>query len=265
MGLGFSYGFPMKRELLACALREIRSNGPMSDKQLAEALGIGLKKAIGLSAWLLYLGLRDMKMGQLTPLGELVGQRDPMLEHPQTELTLHYQLSSNPRATFWHWATSTFLPYVGSFNRPQLIEAYLRDTGLQTNRKNVERDAKVFLVAYLPGGCLAVSGYLSEVSKGVLVTGRCPVHPLTMAYALYDQRERQATCSTTISIRALLVEPALPGRVFKLNREALEELLRALQVQGIVDVWKTADLDNIAYTFDGRAIELLERYYQRGE
>jgi len=265
MGLGFSYNFPMQRDLLSRALCETHSKGWMSDKQLAEALGVGVKKATALSAWLLYVGLRDAKTRVLTPLGELLQRRDPRLADQQTELVLHYRLASNPQATFWHWAVNVFLRRSLRFARSEIAEAFLREKDLQTNRKNVESDVKVFLMAYSHAGCLASTSYLSEIDKGVFAAGQCPVHPLILGYALYDQRERQATCSTTISIRGVLDEPASPGRVFKLNREALEELLRALQVQGIVDVWKTADLDNIAYTFDGRAIELLERYYQLGE
>jgi len=35
-----------------------------------------------------------------------------------------------------------------------------------------------------------------------------------------------------------------------------------LEFQGIVKVSRIADLDNVAYTFDGTALDILKMYYQ---
>jgi len=87
------------------------------------------------------------------------------------------------------------------------------------------------------------------------------VPPLILAYSLYSWREQQGGISTT-SIQTLLNEGSTPGKVFLLNRSQLLNHLHILEETGIVKIAQIADLDNITYTYDGSALNLLEQFYE---
>jgi len=265
MGLGFCYGFPLKRELLASALRGLSADCSLSDSDLARELGVGVKKARAVSVSLLYMGLRDGKTRSVTPLGALILERDPQFRQRNTELVLHYQLSSNKQASLWYWIVNEFVPQVPTFGRSELVQRYCEDNAVRSNLKNVNGDAKVFVSAYTDGGCLAATGYLRELDRGTFSIQECQMHPLLLAYAVYDQRERHQAASATVSIGSLIHSVESPGVIYRLSRGSVDEKIRRLESAGVLDVSTSAELDNVAYTFEGSALDLLQLYYESGE
>lgn len=260
MGLGFAYGFPFDASILSRSLYILNDNPGIKSDDLARALGIGWKKAIAASASLMYMGLRCPDKTELTSLGVCVLKHDPGLKQAKTQLALHYQLCSNEQATFWNWACNRLSEASSAFSRSDLVSWYAVDHQKTRNLKNVLGDAKIFVRAYEKGGLLEKTGYLRSIEPGMYSTANCQVPPLTLAYAVYAYAG--ALCGRlTLPVQSLLASRGSPGRIFLLQEEELRSILRKLESEGIVDVYRNAELDNVALTFQGSPLDLLEMCY----
>ena len=83
------------------------------------------------------------------------------------------------------------------------------------------------------------------------------VHPLLVAYILYDNRRNRVSTS----INELLEEPGNIGKFFGYNSRTLDAQLVALQELNLVKRVQTADLNMINYLYTGTPLALAERYY----
>jgi len=84
MALSWSNTFGLNRNLLAAALRILQENPGIDNQRLAQELGVGGRKGIGYSGWLLYTGLRDIRPREVTEIGRIILRFDPYIEDPVT-------------------------------------------------------------------------------------------------------------------------------------------------------------------------------------
>ena len=141
----------------------------------------------------------------------------------------------------------------------------LKSKGIGTNNvKNLHSDVRIFFSSYQTHQVFGALHYLKEVEKEIYIPESIDLHPLLLGYVLYRQRETGIYTSTT-SIRNLFLEEGQVGKVFLLNEIQLQKKLRELEFQGIVKVSRIADLDNVAYTYDKTALDILQMYYHGRE
>lgn len=261
MGLGFSYTFGLDRATLSAAIQALARKPGMPEFDLAKEIGVGGKKSIAYSAWLLYLGLRNPTARELSPLGMLILTRDPHLDNAVSLQLLHYQLCSNPKATVWWTLANQVVPGVNEISAAKAAEA-LASMGIgTTNIKNLRSDIGVFFAAYAPDRIFGPLNYLELVDGDTYAPDKPGLNPLLFAYILYSRREGKLRTST-ISIDSIMSQNGQPGKIFLLARDRLVDLLHQLEFKGLVTVARVADLNNIGYTYDGQALNILNMCYE---
>ncbi len=261
MSIGFSYTFSLDKAILSATLQAIYRKPGLSHSDLGSVIGLNSKKAVAYSAWLLYLGLRNAKLRELSPLGELLSTEDPYIDDELSLQLLHYQLCSNSNAIVWWTLANQVIPNTYRISVSEAIDL-LKSKGIGTsNIKNLRSDVRIFFSAYQSHQIFGTLHYLKEIEKETYISESVDLETLLLAYVLYRRRESSIRTST-ISIRNLLHEEGQVGKVFLLNESQLVEKLRELEFQGIVKVSRIADLDNVAYTFDSTALDILKMYYQ---
>ena len=103
-------------------------------------------------------------------------------------------------------------------------------------------------------------GFLEDRTPTYHIHPITRVPPLVLGYSLYDHVEKGNRESTT-SIMRLKSEPGRPGLIFALNQNTLRQLLSELEIESVITVVRSVDIDGIAYSYQGNALNLLQRYY----
>jgi len=264
MSIGFSETFPLHRDLLATALRLYTISPCTKDSDVAQALGINLRKLKGVKGWLRALGWRDNQRKTLTDIGVLVSQRDPYLEREGTLCLMHYCLVTVGVADIWFHIVNEFLPWHTEFTAGE-IYSFVEEIGLSARSpKHCRSDIRNFLNAHVSPNALGELSLLQVSSLGYRVRSVSVLPELILGYAIYDQREEGISTSTS-AIDSLIAEQNSVGRIFLLGREQLVSLLNRLQLRGLIRINRIADLDNIAYTFHGNSIDILRMYYEEAD
>jgi hypothetical protein len=83
------------------------------------------------------------------------------------------------------------------------------------------------------------------------------VHPLLLAYVLYDNRRGRQS----ITITELLEEPGNIGKFFGYNANSLDNRLNDLVNLGLVKRVQVANLNMVELPFNGSPLALVEKYY----
>lgn len=260
MALGFSCTFGLEKPILTNAIAALQKKPGLTSIELSSDIGIGGKKAIGYFGWLLYLGLRDTTHKVLTPLGTLLYEYDPRLQRKLSLQLLHYQLCSNPDATVWWELANQIIPTSRSMSIQQAADL-LKSKGIgATNLKNLLADVRNFFKSYERDQIFGSLEYLKYSKIGTYHPQSVNIEALLMAYILFRRRETGLAIST-ISIQNILTNQVSPGKLFNLSESQIKEKLRELESRGLVKVSHIADLDNMAYLFDGSALDILKMYY----
>jgi hypothetical protein len=195
---------------------------------------------------------------------------DPFLEAPATLWLLHWMIAGTPeRSTTWFYVFNHLT--LQTFDH-DAIAAPLRDYRDQQNARlknkirasdaTIKRDVECFLRSYVPtrqgkfsddlfepalvslGLIRAVSSKSYQFRRGAKST----LPDGIFLYALHEFWMRHAPDQQTLSVEALTFEPGSPGRVFKLDEDALvERLARVEESSGRAYIWSdTAGVRNVA-------------------
>jgi hypothetical protein len=267
MALSWSNTFGLDRDLLAAALNILHENPVLNNQSLAQKMGVGGRKGIGYSGWLLYTGLMSGRPREVSEIGKLIYKFDPYLEDLTTLGVLHYNLCTNPSASVWNLLSMQFIPQEYSFSRSQAMDfcvaSGLGKTG--TMDKHLTSDVGIFLRAYTGTEGFLGLNYLKEQNDGNYQRGNIAsnISPFLIAYVIYSQNYRGFQTST-ISIGRLLSDDGNVGKVFLIGRDGLIDILRQLEFLGFVRVSQEAALDNVTYTYRGNPLEILRMYYEKG-
>jgi hypothetical protein len=265
VAIGFSQTFALDRPLLAASLQALAERPGLDDLELAASIGVGGRKGMGFSGWLLYTGLRSSKPKDVSSLGRLLLGADRHLEDAGTQMVLHYRLASNRAASVWHLLVNEAVPGASTVDRGQATDLCLsQGMGRQgATNKNLVSDIGIFFNAYTDARALGRIGYLHRADDGHFLHGDIgqQVAPLIIGYVLYAIREAGPSV-TTAGIGGLLSSEDHVGRLFLLDRPTLFRKLRELETHGLVKVSQEGGLDNVTYTYDGHSLDILGGYYR---
>ncbi len=242
--------------------------------------GVGKNMVSAIRHWALTCDVLEEKDGffRTTPIGDYLFADghgvDPFLEASATLWLLHWMMAGMPeRSTTWFYAFNHLT--VQTFDH-EAIAAPLRDYRDQQNAvlKNrirasdatIKRDVECFMRSYVPMRQAKFSDDLFEpalVPLGLIRAigsksyqfrrGTKPTLPDGIfLFALSKFWERHAPDQKTLSVEALTFEPGSPGRVFKLDEDALvERLARIEESSRQAYIWSdTAGIRNVARRSD---------------
>ena len=253
-------GFKVDRNELSKLFYIIHNNPNFKNIDYEKESGFGKNKIENLKYYLKNFNLLD-KNYSTTELAKVVYTYDKYFED---EVTLW--------ALFYHWAERSSNPFLffllneayGSKSKEELRRDFLSWT--IGNEIKTEYDKKDFVGGLMARTLNALTDQEAFKSLNVFslrtdkYSKELPykMHPLIIAYVLYDNRHGR----TTISFEELLKESNNIGNVFNLNRETLQQKIYAMRDVGLVQYVQTAHLHHIVYTFQETSIKLLERYYE---
>lgn len=213
--------------------------------------GVGKNMVVSMRHWAKAVGVIDEKE-QLTEFGRrLLSENgwDPYLENPSSLWLLHWKLASTPhRSTTWYWIFNHL--NASKFDRDLLADEIFKvitDNGWgKIAPTTVKRDVDCFIRTYCvsssssgPATEDTLESPLSELElivpsslKGVYEFSRGPKIGLSeyvFAHCLLEfWREKNATAKT-MTLERVAYDPGSPGRVFKLDENAVADYLLALE------------------------------------
>ncbi len=224
------------------------------------ALGIGSRKATSVLSWARMSGLYSRKESSLTSLGRLLVKRDERLARLATKWLVYYRLSSNSEATVWYTLVGHLFTLGLSFTARDALDRVTTILG-RTSTK-IASDVRTTLSTLVaPSGLGNLQIISCDEQKCYQVVRRRIPNRYIIAYTLYESRRSNGLRSPTLSFRDVATAVGSPGRIFLLQEEELRSILRKLESEGIVDVYRNAELDNVALTFQGSPLDLLEMCY----
>lgn len=247
--------FPLRSLWLKKAYDAVKSRKERNIFGSPEAIvlfGVGRNMAHSMRHWALAAGIIEERNGALVPtkLGDLLfseGGYDPYLEKPATLWLVHAALAGTPEhSTTWFWAFNIFSSL--AFDRDTLVRGLL-DLAEQRDWKRVaqitlKRDVECFVRTYA-GTTRGVSvedalepllvelGLIRAAPNGggfEFVRGPKPSLPdeifVLALQRFWNVRHQEAE---TLSVEAICFGMGAPGRVFKLDEEAVIERLARIE------------------------------------
>lgn len=279
--------FPLRQLWLRKAYDAVATAQTSSDKAVFSddaaiaRFGVGKNMVTSMRFWAAACQVirEDADSGGYVPhdLGRLLFDRedglDPYCESPATTWLMHWILACSPeRTTTWWYIFNHVVQQ--SFDREAVVNALsglIAEHGLRISIATLKRDVECCIRSYVPraGGdspeeisepLLGELGLIQQNAKGALEFRRGTKHSLpdgVFAYALLDYWQRFEHAGSVMAFDRVAHDYGSPGRVFKLDENAVADRLMALerlshgQLQwteqaGIRQVTRTgAALDNI--------------------
>lgn len=270
---------------------------PSNSKAAMDELGLGSNQVVALRYWMQTLGLVQYKTGgrsrehELSPLGELVYDKDPYTEELGTLWALHCNLAcACEDAASWFYFFNEFGMSV--FTREDFTRGLERYVFTYNDKKDVslkslEDDFSCIINTYVPHartgkrsgspesvidcpfGELGLVDVENRGAKSFRKTGAnaATLPALLILYCIYEMKRRREEeenpLGQEIRLGELLDSPCSPGKVFNLDVVGLLGKLYELENDGYVRVNRTAGLDVVRLTDpDMGNVKCLERYYE---
>ena len=263
MAIGFSQTFGIELKVFSAAMRTFSAEGKLSRAELMQKIGVGDNRAEAVVTWLGKLGLRDNKERCLTPLGKFLIEKDAYLKNITTQWILYYQLAKNPDAEVWYYLSNRFITSRREFTSKDAMQSLeLAGVG-QNSPRHLKSDVHIFLQALTDSKALKELNLLEKIGTDRYKIKNCKgIHPFLVGYILFDQKQTLYPNVSTINIKELLTADGNVGKVCLLSRDKLEDFFKQLQQMGYIAISKFADLDQIAFKFEGHAIQILKGCYE---
>lgn len=267
-----------------------RKNGNLfwKDEAIAD-FGVGKNMVASMKHWALTCRVIEEVKESFRPsdLGTfLMGESgvDPHLESPASLWLLHWNIVTNfERATTWYWA---FGHYSGLVFDQERLTTEVSDLAKEKDWKRIshttiKRDVECFIKTYASSSRRTATEITEDTLESPLAElalikptgfrgsyqfqrGAKPSLPDQIFVYALDRFWRTHTNANTLSIEAISYEPGSPGRVFKLDDDALtERLIRIEQASGGAFRWTdTAGLSQVLRTGEKLSeFKLLRRAY----
>jgi hypothetical protein len=257
---GYFVQFDQLTRLLHAACADERALIPQAD--LAEAVGVAIRKIENLSSIAQALGLIARRSCRATSLGALVASRDPFFDDVGTLWMLHYAAASDPRHLVWN-RFAAFVPTQRDFSYADLRGSFddLKESHSKySSGKHVTAEIKSLLDAYTQQQ-LRLLAYLREDEGQYALSYREAVPPLVVAACIARFRDRFRAGDTALSIEELLEAPNSPGQVCQIPADRLRAALESLRGQPGFALESRADLDQVRLTDDTPDHVWMERHY----
>jgi Protein of unknown function (DUF4007) len=225
----FEYGrhetFAIRHGWLSKGLSRIRENadGFHVNLDTADTLGLGSKMVKSLSYWLEASGVASVdsqarsRRLSVSPMGEVIAERDPYFEFPASWWFVHIALASREGSVFG-WFFNDFQRR--SFDRLDCVDAYqrhLRDRAVKPpNVEMIQRDVSCLLASYADE-----PGKMQDPEDGTI----CPLTDLGLvAYHRDTRRFERVVPYDGISAELLLASASRLGQSAGLEAVSVGEL-----------------------------------------
>lgn len=262
-----------------------------SQKDVMERLGVGSKMVKSIRFWLQATSLcreRPASAGRSRSLfftedfGQIVQKWDPYFDDPFTLFLLHYHIVSDETlCVVWNMF---FNEYDGKdFTKENMVESCKEllskkmEEGAAFSESSLEDDCSSIIKMYINSetaalhpedslACpLAELGLLQKSSrrKNAYVKTAPPRDLLDKLAVLYVIVKNLREDKPSASISSLLNAPDHVGKVFNLNRVAINEYLDQLRISGYLSINRTAGLDMVYVTSGIRPEDIMTEYYKK--
>lgn len=250
-----------------------------ADEEAIVRFGVGKNMAMSIRFWATACGIiEDEGAGyQATKLGHLLFREkkglDEFTEHPATTWLMHWQIAStHEKTTTWWYLFNHVVQQV--FDREAISSALTSLVGehkLRISLATLKRDVECCIRSYVPklGGdspeemsepLLGELGLIQQNAKGTFEFRRGAKRSLpdgVFAYALLDYWERIPHAGSVMAFDRVAYDYGSPGRVFKLDENAVADRLMALEelTGGLIQWTEQAGIRQV--TRRGEALENL--------
>jgi hypothetical protein len=244
--------------------------------------GVGKNMAMAIRFWATACGvIHEFKDGYgATELGHFLFSprvgRDAYCEHSATSWLMHWQMASTPeKTTTWWYLFNHVVQQV--FDREHLVKSlvgFITDYKLRISVATLKRDVECCIRSYVPrlGGdspeemsepLLGELGLIQQNAKGTFEFRRGAKKSLpdgVFAYALLDYWSRMPHAGSVMDFDRVAHDFGSPGRVFKLDENAVADRLIALETlsKGHLQWVEQAGIRQV--TRKGPALESLHNY-----
>lgn len=252
-----------------------------SDKNIntSDTFGLGISMVKSLRYWLQAIGLteecreKNSTKQEFTELGKLIKEYDEYIEENGTLCLLHYKLATNAEmATSWYYFFNEFNMH--EFSKDDFTDSFkghLKFKQIEVSPKTIEDDYTCILNTYIPK-------YLTDPEDNM----ECPFSELRLLEQIDKKNYRKISIKdeiipsqillamivdqhkneTEIRIVDLLKEPNNIGKIFNLDFISLTTYLDKLQMEGLIQVVRTAGLDVIKIKERKTMADYIVDYYK---
>ncbi len=222
------------------------------DGRAIARFGVGKNMVTSIRFWALACQVidEDAELGFVpTELGRLILDTehgvDPYCEHAATTWLMHWILASTPdKTTSWYYLFNHVVQQV--FDRESLVDSLsglIDEHGLRISQATLKRDVECCIRSYVPriGGdspeeisepLLGELGLIQQNTRGAFEFRRGSKRSLpdgVFAYALLDYWQRLEHEGSVMAFDRVAHDFGSPGRVFKLDENAVADRLMALE------------------------------------
>lgn len=266
--LGFTKN--LKLPLLSRALRCIQESPTLSRKALGNCMGVNQPVSAMFLYWLRHTGLVFRREGsrsnELTAVGALIAEHDPMLSDLGTQWLLHYYLATDQqeRSDAWYVFFNKFLLPGMSFTS-EAYRAHFADVmgnGV-SNLRALKSDPTAVLFTYTNPVSLADLGLLSKQKKVYRAENAHYPHRLVIGFMLLDWWKRHYDYTNTLRFSQLCEEAESLGRLCVATPAQVRRFVAELTGQGYLTFSETQH-EPVNRLYEGEPYGLLERYYADG-
>ena len=274
--------FYIRKGWLYKGLKNIAQNPKVfTDKNVntSDTFGLGVSMVKALRYWLQAVGItKESKIGnstvqELTEIGKIVFKNDRYIEEIGTLCLLQYNLATNMSlATSWYYFFNQFT--MNEFTKEDFVDTFathLKFMQVNAARTSIEDDYTCILNTYLKKNLtdpednmecpFSELGLIEDIGKKTYkkVAPKSCLIPLQILLAIIVKEHPR---EYEIRISDLLKEERNIGKIFNLDFITLTEYLDKMQVEGLVQVVRTAGLDVIKLK-DGKTWqEYIADYYE---
>lgn len=221
-----------------------------ADEEAIVRSGVGKNMAMSIRFWATACGvIEDVGGYKPTRLGALLFSResglDEYCEHPATTWLMHWQVAAtHEKTTTWWFLFNHIVQQV--FDREFIVNSLsglVAEHKLRISMATLKRDVECCIRSYVPrlGGespeemsepLLGELGLVQQNSKGAFEFRRGAKRSLpdgVFAFALLDYWERMSHAGAVMAFDRVAYDYGSPGRVFKLDENAVADRLMALE------------------------------------
>lgn len=272
--------FILREGWLAKGLKTVSDNPKVfSEYAGADALGVGTNMAKAIRYWLRAGGVTAESKGEvrLSAMGRLIKEYDAYFEDIFTMWLIHAGIACNAElATSWY----VFFNKIGNeeYTKDELCDVLMRELKAYSMQQelpesSVLADATAIINMYLRDKNVDYDPEEKKVSpfseltllkrNGITYKKYMPAQEILpdMAVLFLIRRYFENEKTDSVSIDTLLKGDMLPGKIYNLNRVALNYYLDKLASDGYIAVNRTAGLDMVYSMSTITPEKVIEKYY----
>lgn len=266
----FAFSRPQASQLLR-AIDEAPNSLDLSSKKqrityLREKTHLGTNQVKSMPGYAYGAGLLDSAY-RLTNFARAAIKNDVLLEMASTQWLIHYHLSAphGPGPVFWHELVSRKFRSGDEFSptdiKGEISEIIQQEFGKELSEETIDRTKTVFVSTYINQDGLGPLNILASLDQSrYLVLDPDPPSVWVFGLALLDfWRARYGNDRLTINLDDLYGAGGL-GDIFLMGGGRINQYLRRLQEEGVVEVFRVAPPYQLVLT-QRDPQPLLERIY----